>query len=284
MDITKDMHSKMARPREVAQVLCAMLGEAAVNPSGTLRDAFGPYGAGVQRERLYAWIENEFPHFSVGAEHERDKSADQFELSDVLTAFCLAYVTTEARRPFDRTPDPRVYYRVWLDAARNAQANLEAENGVYEALSFHYDVQFSVKGREPLNIPCSKGYGLGSKTRIAARRHWQGHYNVDVDKSLARLMVHGGVPWEIAQAHGRDHVALKPTPMEALWWAAQDGFAAHGQSFAQWASELGYSDDSIKAKGVYDMCAAQYDGLVRVFGHARLAQLERFWNSAENDI
>lgn len=282
MNISHNMHSKLERPIEVAQILCAMLGEVGVNPSGTLREPFGPRAAGAPRERVYEWLEDEFPYFYVGKEHERDKSADAFKLSDVLTAFCLAYVNDEPGngRPF------MVKYNTWLDPVRNMQAHPKSKFWPYDAVAFHYTVQFAApteRGVAPLNTEYSKGIGHGKATMLALRQYWPAP-NILREESFARLRIAGDVPWEISSAWGKDHNKLRPTPMETLWCLCEEGFGARDRSFAEWASDYGMSDDSITAKNTYEACVAHYDGLVRVFGHARMAQLERWWNDAENDI
>lgn len=288
MSITKNIYGGDEFHTSLVRVLMRMFWRLPLDESGNIKTPFAGFPAGTSRDTVGTWImRGSYTDLNYMDFRERPHYVDwQHKLSDVLSAFCLAYITPA----LNASPsDPRIRHHVWLDTARNAQANVKAEGGLYDALAFHYTVRLSVPDTDkrdiaPLTSPCSKGVGQGERTMRAVRAELGKQYNVSIDKTHAWWLQHGKLPWEIAQARSIDHRKLAPTPMEAMYWFAQEGFYAHGQSFSQWAREFDYSDDSIKAKAIYETCVAHYDGLVRLFGYSAITQLEQDWNAAENDI
>lgn len=65
----------------------------------------------------------------------------------------------------------------------------------------------------------------------------------------------------------------QPTATDVLSCLISDASAENCFDFAEWAQELGYSDDSIKASKIYGECLKIARDLRRVFGNETLDKL-----------
>lgn len=66
---------------------------------------------------------------------------------------------------------------------------------------------------------------------------------------------------------------VQPVPSEVLATVAREGLEVMQQDFEEWASNLGFDSDSIKAKGIYDTCTENYRKLLKILNHE---QVEKF--------
>lgn len=71
-----------------------------------------------------------------------------------------------------------------------------------------------------------------------------------------------------------------PDKLDVFFIAMQEGSAYFdAMTFSEWASEYGYSDDSIKAKGIYDTCVQIGMQIKRAFPDDTMLQALRDWAS-----
>lgn len=66
---------------------------------------------------------------------------------------------------------------------------------------------------------------------------------------------------------------VAPKPYEVLAYVCDDAHSAHNESFEDYASNFGMDADSIKAKRIYDDCAAMYHKLVALVGSENVQKL-----------
>lgn len=66
-----------------------------------------------------------------------------------------------------------------------------------------------------------------------------------------------------------------PTAADVMYCLISDA-SVEGQTFSEWASDLGYSDDSISAKSMYDLCVQQTIHLHRLLGNEFPCAIEAF--------
>lgn len=97
-----------------------------------------------------------------------------------------------------------------------------------------------------------------------------------------RLFVPGGnrvkPAWTTRYYCGKGHINKNGTPkkpeksdvLSSLFRDAE----AHNQSFPEWCSDFGYSDDSIKALNIYKNCCEIWDSLQLVYGFTFLEDLK----------
>lgn len=67
--------------------------------------------------------------------------------------------------------------------------------------------------------------------------------------------------------------AIKPSAYDILACVAAD-VNIHDFTFDEWCSDFGYSNDSIKAKSIYDRCCDESRELARIFSHEELLLLQ----------
>jgi len=65
---------------------------------------------------------------------------------------------------------------------------------------------------------------------------------------------------------------VPPTTGDIVGSLVMDASGAD-ESFSEWCSSLGYSDDSIKARATYDACQRTRDALLRMFGRELFEEL-----------
>lgn len=209
----------------------------------------------------------------------REESAPRL-LSEVLDEFIAAHVVADYP---GHLPQPRVVFNVSRDTTRGTR--LVDREDTYEATAFHYMCNFvryrNGKPEHALTAEYSKGHGhhrpLGKEVRKEYGR-------CDDTTALAFMRTGKGMSFAVSREFNRGHIKCMPTAREVLYSLLMDAVDAHENSFSDWCANLGYSDDSIKAKAVYDLCADRWHQLSAVFGHAAFAQLVDDYQNAENDI
>lgn len=77
------------------------------------------------------------------------------------------------------------------------------------------------------------------------------------------------VPFSHGSAYGGD----PPTIESVLETYQMDVSSVVGQSFEEWATDLGYSNDSIRAKKTYDECVLLHGRMREFFGESRFKEL-----------
>lgn len=201
-------------------------------------------------------------------------------LSEVLGTFVAAHVVTEYPGHLSH---PRVVFNVSRDISRGTR--LEDREDKYEATAFHYVCSLARyrngKPEHAMTAEYSKGHGHHPPLAKAVR----GEYGRCDDTAALALMRTGeGMPFAVSREFNRGHAKCTPTAREVLHSLLMDAVDAHENSFSDWCANLGYSDDSIKAKAIYELCADRWHQLSAVFGHAAFAQLVDEYQNAENDI
>ncbi len=123
-----------------------------------------------------------------------------------------------------------------------------------------YDVELQRKGRRVWAGPYNLGIGHVKEPKL---NPWEKGLRHMGDKQKAYRAA------ELAKAQ-----KVSPKLADVVHSLLLDGSPAFdGLSFEDWASEYGYSDDSIKAKEAYDTCLQTGLALRRAFNEADLAQL-----------
>lgn len=216
---------------------------------------------------------------TAGITAAQEESAPRL-LSEILDAFIAAHVVAEYP---GHLAQPRVVFSVSRDTTRGTR--LVDREDKYEATAFHYVCNFARyrngKPEHALTAEYSKGHGhhqpLGKEVREECGR-------CDDTTALALMRTGKGMPFSVSREFSRGHVKCTPTAREVLYSLLSEAVDAHENSFSGWCANLGYSDDSIKAKAVYDLCADRWHQLSAVFGYAAFAQLVDEYQNAENDI
>lgn len=201
-------------------------------------------------------------------------------LSEVLDTFMAAHVVAERS---GHLAQPGVVFSVSRDTTRGTR--LADRKDTYEATAFHYVCSFARyrdgEVERSLTAEYSKGHGHYPPLAKAVR----GEYGRCDDTAALALMRTGeGMPFAVSREFNRGHAKCTPTAREVLHSLLMDAVDAHENPFSDWCANLGYSDDSIKAKAVYDLCADRWHQLSAVFGYAAFAQLVDDYQNAENDI
>ena len=149
---------------------------------------------------------------------------------------------------------------------------------------FHYNCTLSV-GNRSMSLPYSKGGGcLQLKQGALKRAPFSGvtaknietarktpcHYDF---KHKQFRPNHGGATRYEIDALRVVWEPAPPTVEEVIECLAMDASVLDSPSFDDWANELGYDTDSIKAKSIYDACIQQTLAFRGLIGNDRLEQL-----------
>ena len=103
-------------------------------------------------------------------------------------------------------------------------------------------------------------------------------YTTDYHQGCAYRRYRGGKKIKFPYTGGtleqnKRTIPIEPTLTDVLYCLVSDAQCARDVSFAEWAADMGYSDDSIKAKATYDACRDCYFELRRLCDLDELSEL-----------
>ncbi len=149
-----------------------------------------------------------------------------------------------------------------------------------------YDVELQRNGRRVWSGPYSLGIGhvTWPKEHVLDRVFHPATRGLTADEeNVCRIHARGQLVKQtpegsLTEARAAAKLAkfqkVSPKLADVMHSLLLDGSPAFdGLSFEEWASEYGYSDDSIKARATYDTCLQTGLALRRAFNEAELAQL-----------
>ncbi len=103
---------------------------------------------------------------------------------------------------------------------------------------------------------------IGKGKQSLTTDYYMGAGHVTVPKSIERMFKNDAISKEMYARH------VKPTPPEVadVVHSLVSDASALDEPFADWASNCGYDDDSIKAKAIYDQCIELGHKIKRLLG------------------
>ena len=148
---------------------------------------------------------------------------------------------------------------------------------------FHYNCTLSV-GKRSISMSYSKGGGCLQRKAKTKFMPFSDVTAKDLDKAKNTRCYydfnlkqfrpyHGPSTTFMDQALAMVWEPKPPTIEEVLECLSMDALVLDAPTFADWATDLGYDADSIKAKAIYDTCIQQTLAFRGLIGNNRLEQL-----------
>ena len=173
--------------------------------------------------------------------------------------------------------NPNVRFKAIPDMSRSANPKLDSKKDEWEVTAYHWVCRLS-NDKIIVNIPYSKGYWNDAKFVAAMKEEHT------TTQNLAYWLGNNMLGGFLSALRSSGYRRIAPTIAKVLYSVTEDAISARDYSFEEWCANLGYSDDSIKAKNIYDTCLSYWHDMCRLFGPSKWGAFAKAFADSERDL